>query len=167
MKIAMSIVPGVLLVLVLSQASLAKGIPDLVVIKSDDQSHSIEITDQETLKSFSPWTGQFIDWKKGVIAPPTQRVHKFEILFYRKWTGRHSIGDRGDLKLIYTVKYCQSVDGSPGYIYLPGEGEQSYFINIGTILRDGHDGKWHQADATWEKVIQRLLVTQNLSDKSK
>lgn len=166
MKTGLFTVRLVLAVLTLSQVTQAKGIPDLVVIKGGGLTSQIDITDQQTLKIFSPWNGEFIDWKKGSIAPPTQDVREFEILFFMRSRERHSPWDRSNLKLIYGVKYCQRVDGSPGYVYLPGEGEQYHSLNIGTILRENDHGKWHQAAEVWEKVVQRLLLAHKSGDRA-
>ncbi|HZE72462.1 MAG TPA: hypothetical protein VE135_23365 [Pyrinomonadaceae bacterium] len=155
---AMLCVISTMMALTLSPSIYAKGIPDLVTIKSEGMAHPIEITDRDTLRQFSPWMGQFIDWKKGVIPEPTNQAHSFEVSFYMKWNQRHSPEDRGDLKLIYSVKYCPGMEGQAGYVYLPGKGEDRYIINSGTILRDGDDGKWHQAAAGWETLMKQLIA---------
>ncbi|PWT81158.1 MAG: hypothetical protein C5B44_04230 [Acidobacteria bacterium] len=128
----------------------AKGIPNLVVIKSVKLQHPIEITDRETLNEFSPWSGKFIDWKRGVVPAPTDQKPQFEVLIYMKST-------RGDLRLIYTVMYCPQPDNRTGYIYLPGKDDSRYSTNVSTILRDGDDGKWHLANPAWEATVKRLL----------
>ncbi len=129
----------------------AKGIPSLVVIKGTGLQHPIEITDRQTLNEFSPWSGQFIDWKRGVVPAPTDQKPQFEVLIYMKST-------RGDLRLIYTVMYCPKPDNRTGYIYLPGTDDPRYRTNVSTILRDGDDGKWHLANPAWEATVRRLLA---------
>ena len=66
---------------------------------------------------------------------------------------------RGDLKLIYTVRYIAGRDSAPGYIYLPGEGEKFHNNNIGTIWREQDDGKWHQASAEWDATAKDSMAT--------
>src|SRR5436309_2277838 len=134
----------------------AKGSPDLIVIRGGGLAKPIEITDREVLKKFDPWLGQFIDWKSGIISEPASTTRCFDVSFFRRWPSRHSKYDRGDLKLIYGLKYCPSARSEAGEIYLPGRGEL-FTINIGTIIRDGDDGKWHRASAAWENSVKGLL----------
>ena len=44
-----------------------------------------------------------------------------------------------------------------GFIYLPGRGEDWHRLNGGTILRDGHDGKWHRASPAWSALLDKHL----------
>jgi len=158
MKAMLCVISAMMAILTLSPSIYAKGIPDLVTIRSEGMAHPIEIIDRDTLRQFSPWVGQFIDWKKGVVPGPSSQTQSFEISFYMKWNQRHSPEDRGDLKLIYRVKYCPGLDGEAGYVYLPGKEDKRYFINAATILRESDDGKWHQAAADWETLLKRLIA---------
>ena len=141
-------------------SAYSKGSPDRILITSD-HANTITITNRETLKKFDPWSAQFIDWSKGVVSAPDDQSQSHEVFFYMKWPGRRSNYDRGELKLIYTVRYVAGRDGAPGYIYLPGEGEKFHGNNIGTIWRDRDDGKWHQASAEWDAVTKRLIRTRS------
>ncbi len=123
MKAMLCVISAMMAILTLSPSIYAKGIPDLVTIKSEGMAHPIEIIGRDTLRQFSPWVGQ-----------------------------------RGDLKLIYRVKYCLGLDGEAGYVYLPGKEDERYFINAATILRESDDGKWHQAAADWETLLKRLIA---------
>ena len=42
-------------------------------------------------------------------------------------------------------------------MYLPGRSEEGYAMNVGSMERDGHDGRWHHADAGWSSAIARAL----------
>jgi hypothetical protein len=134
----------------------AKGSPDLIVIEGIGASKPIEITDRATLKSFDPWNGQFIDWTRGAISRPSNPDRCFDVSFFMKWPARHSKYDRGQLKLIYSLKYCTGEAGSSGVIYLPDHGDL-FSINSSTILREGDDGKWHRAAPAWEERINKLF----------
>jgi len=135
----------------------AKGSPDKIVITSPSLAQPLEINDRETLKQFDPWSGQFIDWQRGPIAAPLDQTRCYDVLFYMKWPGRHSNFDRGDLKLIYSVRYCRGPNGEPGYIYLPSPDDDRYSVNPGTIWRERDDGKWHEASAAWEALMRRMM----------
>ena len=141
-----------------ASSAYAKGSPDLIVITGGGLAQPIEITERETLKGFDPWMGQFINWARAPVAEPSDPSRSYEVFFFMKWPGRHSNDDRGDLKMIYSVRYCPGRDGGPGLIYLPGEIDRDdrYSVNTRTILREGDDGKWHQASAAWDSVMKRL-----------
>src|SRR5215467_1909465 len=97
-----------------------KGTPDLIIVSGGSLQRTIEITDSTALKSFSPWIGQFADWKAPVSGEAPCFRRSVEVLYYMKWEGRHSPLDRSDLKMIYAMRYCS--DGPAGYVYLPGRG---------------------------------------------
>jgi hypothetical protein len=139
-----------------ASAVYSKGVPDKVIIKGGALRQPIEITSREVLKGYDPFIGQFIDWSKGVVAAPPSEDASYEVFFYMRWKERHSKYDLGDLKMIYSVRYVPGRGNAPGYIYLPGKDDDRYSINIGTIIRDGDDGKWHQASPAWDKLIKRL-----------
>ena len=141
-----------------ASSTYSKGLPDRILITSD-RAKTVAITNRETLKKFDPWSAQFIDWAKGAVSAPADQSQSYEVFFYMKWPGRRSDYDRGDLKLIYTVRYVAGREGAPGYVYLPGAGEKFHSNNIGTLWREKDDGKWHQASAEWDAVTKRLIIT--------
>jgi hypothetical protein len=139
----------------ISSSVFAKGSPAEIVLLRD-HAKPVEVTDRELLKQFDPWSGQFIDWAKGPLTAPVDQSHAFEVFFYMKWPGRHSAYDRGELKMIYRIRYIRGPNGAPGYVYLPGKGEGFYGNNMGTIIRENDDGKWHQASPAWELFINSV-----------
>ncbi len=40
---------------------------------------------------------------------------------------------------------------------LPGRNEEGYRLNIGLIIRDDHDGRWHQASPVWAELLNGYL----------
>lgn len=140
----------------------AKGLPDKAIIRGGSLAQPIEITDRETLMLFSPWFDKFIDWEKGVVAAPATQEQVFEVSIFMKSRPDNPAQDHRDMRLIYTLKYCPRTSG-PGYIYLPGKDDEHYAVNVSTILRDGHDGKWHQAATAWETVVKRLIASSTSS----
>ncbi|MDT5121232.1 MAG: hypothetical protein QOC96_714 [Acidobacteriota bacterium] len=141
-----------------ASAVYSKGKPDKIIITGGGLAQPIEITDRETLIEFAPYIGQFIDWKKGIVADPPTQEQPFEVYFYMKWKERHSRYDQGDLKMIYSVRYLPGRDGAPGFVYLPGKDDDRYYNNVGTILREGDDGKWHYASPAWDALMKRLIT---------
>jgi hypothetical protein len=144
--------------IVLSGAPLAfgKGPVDLILISGGGLAQPVEISDPESLRSFSPWIGQFADWEaKALLDAPCVR-RSFEVFFYMKWPGRFSSLDRGDLNMIYATRYCST--GSVGYVYLPGRGQRYFGENGGTIIRGDADGKWHPATAAWDSLMSEAVA---------
>jgi len=139
----------------------AKGSPDKIIVTRGGLVRPVEITERETLQGFDPWMGRFIDWSKGPVGSPiagsSDQAQIYEVFFYMKWKGRHSRFDRGNLKLIYSFRYCPGRVGEAGLIYLPGK-DDKYHVNSGTIWREGDDGKWHQASAAWDALMKRALT---------
>jgi len=156
MKKGLFVVSIIVLVSVCVVPAYAKGSPDQIVITGGGV--SLKITDQETLRKFDPWNGQFINWTSGQLSPPDDKGESYEVLFYMKWPGRRSDYDQGALKMIYAVRYLAGRDGTPGYVYLPGKGEKFCRYNTGTISREQDDGKWHRASAEWDAAMKRLLT---------
>ena len=156
----------VLIVALCPSSVYPKGSPNKIVITGGGLRRAIEINEREILKSFDPWMGQFIDRAKGPVAQPSRQDPAYDVFFYMKWSGRHSTHDRGKLKMVYTMRYVPGHDGQPGYIYLPGRGEEFYNNNIGTIWREKEDGRWHQASAAWEVTMRRVIVISNEPQRS-
>lgn len=149
----------------------AKGSPERIVITCRCLPHEIEITDAATLKLFDPWSGQFADWNSGPIEllpqvgeslqshglkSATLSKFSYHVFLFMEWRGRHSVYDRGKLKMIYSFRYEPSAAGARGRVYLPGKKDTLYLINSATILREGHDGNWVQASEVWEKLVKKL-----------
>ncbi len=103
MKKSLLIFSVMVLVSVCAGSAYSKGSPDQIMINRNGV--SLKIADQETLKKFDPWRGQFINWSSGQLSPPDDKGQSYEVLFFMKWPGRRSDYDLGDLKMIYAVKY--------------------------------------------------------------
>jgi hypothetical protein len=142
---------ALLLVLAVAPLAYSKGSPDLVLISGGGLAQPIEITDPGSLEAFDPWNGQFADWQEKPLADAPCFRRSFEVRFYMKWPGRESSLDRGNLQMIYAMRYCST--GTAGYVYLPGPGEPQYRGNVSTIIRGDADGKWHPATAAWNSLM--------------
>ena len=57
----------------------------------------------------------------------------------------------------YLIHYSLNWQTGEGYVYLPGPSESGYRENAGVIIRDGHDGRWHRAEATWSSLLNPYL----------
>jgi hypothetical protein len=108
---------------------------------------SIEITEQSVLVLSNVFAGTFIG--AGATAPDAAWP-RYAVAFDIQ------TGD-GVKEAAYVVMYSKNRWTGEGYIYLPGPGDDWYRRNIGTILRDGQDGKWHRASPAWGEAINLRL----------
>jgi hypothetical protein len=78
-------------------------------------------------------------------------LQRYEVSFYAKFP---------DEKLVYVVLYEYDPAAERGYIYLPGRGDDSYRLNVGTIANgvQGHyEGHWYRALSGWDRVAGPLI----------
>ena len=80
-----SLILSVFLLLIVNADADGKGYASKIVIEGVGLTRPIEITDQETLRKFSPWYGEFIDWRKGPMAAPAEQSQSYDVLFYLTW----------------------------------------------------------------------------------
>ena len=142
---------ALLFLLVVAPLAYSKGSPELIVISGGGLAQPVEISDQNLLKAFDPWSGQFADWQEKPLADAPCFRRSFKVQFYMKWPGRESSLDHNNLQMIYATRYCSA--GSSGYIYLPGPGETDYRTNVTTIFRNNAEGKWHPSTAAWNSLM--------------
>ena len=57
----------------------------------------------------------------------------------------------------YVVHYARDLATDESYVYLPGRGEPGYRQNIGLIIREDHDGRWHRAAPAWAELLNGYL----------
>ncbi len=163
MKRILAIVLATLL-LVAPLRLLAKGRTTRIVIEGPELSKPIEIMDPKTLANFNVWTGPgtfstqqpglkvdaasfIIDWYQGSIAEAPKGLHKYQVSFY---------SEEQSNRPIYVVFYAVTRTSEPGYVYLPGKGEEWWRLNVTSIMR-GVEGKWFHAWSTWENIARPLI----------
>lgn len=137
-----------ILILILVPAAFAKGPADMISISGNNLTAPIQITDPKILERFSPWFLAFIDESKGTLAESPVVDRLYDVWFYLK-------DENGSMRIIYTFQYSP---GQPSYIRLPGKGDEWYQTNIGTIIRDDLDGKWHYASREWDEFMLTTLA---------
>ena len=82
------------------------------------------------------WSNDFIG---PVTTAPDTSLPRYHVSF-------HVRPLRSDVvRVMYVVHYVVDPRTNEGFVYLPGRGEDGYRLNIGTILRDNDDGRWHRA----------------------
>jgi hypothetical protein len=169
MRITIAILLTFLLILVDSTPLLAKAKTSKITISGAGLKRPIEISDPKILVVFSVWTGPgtsgadrqglIIDWSQGSIRETPNTLHKYQVSFYA--------GDPGHERIVYVVYYVLNSAG-PDYVYLPGQSDEWYGVNVHSIVR-GDEGKWFPAWNAWERVARPLIekVERPDSDQSR
>jgi hypothetical protein len=163
-----------LLSLVIPTRLFAKGAITKITIEGADLKAPIEISDFRDFKGvgYSPWAGPGVsdyrgaqtegfiidDWSQPVTERP-KGLRRYKVSFYAKFP------DEKDEKLVYVVLYEYDPAAGRGYIYLPGRGDDSYWLNMGTIAR-GVEGHWYRARTAWDSVARPLIAGAKVTSSS-
>ncbi len=145
-----------------ASSAFGKGKTVKITIEGAGLSAAIEITNPHVLASFNVWAGPnpamgtssfdsqpsfVVDWPSGPVSEPPRALPRHKVSF---WTE-----DRE--RVAYVVFYAYDPVTKHGYVYLPGEGEDSHSLNVGTMIR-GVEGNWFQAWHAWDRVVIPLIA---------
>lgn len=117
-------------------------------------SKPIQVTTRDLLDLSNVYAGQFMglpanrvdaDWPRYVV---TLVVESRTPLPTLALTGIHKR---------YVVHYALDRQSGEGFVYLPGRGEDGYRENIGLIIRENQDGRWHHASEAWAALLNPHL----------
>lgn len=128
-----------------------------ITISGGELNRPIEIKDRDALALSDVWGGQFLDVSKAAESEPPKGLHAYEVSFFVKLSEH-------DVRKKY-VAYYYPDKGKQGFLYLPGNGDD-YWLNVGTLVRKGRDGKWNYASPEWEASIKRILRRSNAARQS-
>ncbi|HVH70563.1 MAG TPA: hypothetical protein VNB49_05570 [Candidatus Dormibacteraeota bacterium] len=156
MRIAVAVFLAILLLMSTPSPILAKGKTVKITISGGDLKRPIEITDPNILVKFRVWVGPgtssndreglIVDWSPGPVGEVPPGLPKYKVSFHT---------DPND-QLVYEVFYAVSRGADHGYVYVPGESDEYYGLNVRTIFR-GVEGKWFRAWSAWEQVARPLI----------
>jgi hypothetical protein len=107
----------------------------------------VEVRDPLVLSLSHVFAGGFI----GEPAPaPDPALPRYTVTF--------EIQQRDDKIKVrgYEVTYCRNLATGEAFVFLPGSGD-AYRRNIGTIIRDGQDGRWHRASDQWSAALNAYV----------
>jgi len=163
MRMALAVSLNSLLILSIPAPLLAKGNTVKITIKGADHKTPIEISDPKILANFRVWTGPgtsfadrhglIIDWSQGSVREPPQALRRYQVSFHTDPNER----------IVYVVCYAFSSGAEQGYVYVPGESDAWYGLNVRSIFR-GVEGKWFRAWSAWERVARPLIEKAELTD---
>ena len=114
----------------------------------------LQLTNRDLLDLSNVYAGQFIglpanrvdaDWPRYVVT-----------LVVESRTPLPTLALTGIQKR-YVVHYALDRQSGEGFVYLPGRGEDGYRENIGLMIRDDQDGRWHHATETWAALLNPYL----------
>lgn len=159
-----SVVFAVLLV-----ASLdAKGSTVRIEIRDLVSGAVSQMTDRAVLNQFQVWSGPgtysgssegtdgfIIDWRNGPITERPAQLRRYELRFYAGPRDGKTPPDPPE-KLAYVVLYENDPSTGQGYVYLPGNGDEYFRLNVASIHRQGLNGKWLRASSAWQKAFASL-----------
>ena len=136
----------VVMVIALATAAGAKGPTIKLSISGPGVREPLIVTDAAALVHV--WSNGFIG---SITTPPDSSLPRYHVSF-------HVQPPRSDVvRVMYVVQYVLDPKTNDGFVYLPGRGEDGYRLNVGTMLREGHDGRWHRAPAEWNQAISARL----------
>jgi hypothetical protein len=142
--------PVLLILLCVTQPALAKAPTVKLTIEGGGLMSMIEVTNPQLLSCSHIWGGDFLDGSRGSVMEPPG-LPRYEVSFFVE-SANH------DRRKKYVVYYYPSASRERGYIYLPGEGETWYDLNVSAIIRAGQDGKWNYASPAWEELIKPIIA---------
>jgi hypothetical protein len=123
----------------------AKGPTVKLTITGGGLPAAVEVTTPDALAHV--WSDDFIGTR---AEAPHIDLPRYQVAF-------HVLPNRTrEVKVMYVVTYVHDPDSGNGFIYLPGRGEEHFWLNASTMLRGG-DGRWHRAVPTWAGALNRSL----------
>ena len=117
-------------------------------------STALQLTNRDLLDLSNVYAGQFIglpanrvdaDWPRYVVT-----------LVVEPRTPMPTLALTGIQKR-YVMHYALDRKTGDGFVYLPGRGENGYRENIGIMIREDQDGRWHHASETWAALLNPHL----------
>jgi hypothetical protein len=142
--------PALAMLLWFAQNASAKALTVRITISAGGLPRTIEVTDPQVLDLSHAWGSQFIDGSRTPENHPPPGLRAYEVSLYSRIA-------ENDVRKTCVLYYYPNTSPEPGLIYLPGSGVL-WWLNGGTIIREGQDGKWNYASPAWEALIKPLIA---------
>jgi DNA-binding beta-propeller fold protein YncE len=136
--------------LVMPTALSGKAETARVTITGGGLARPIQITDAKVLGLSHAWGAQFLDASRPPLAQAPNVDSPYEVTFYSSMAGN-------DTRKTCVFFYSPGSAAASGIIFLPRKGPV-WWLNSGTIIREGRDGKWSYASPEWEALIKPFIT---------
>jgi hypothetical protein len=163
MRMVLAVLANSFLIVSAATPLLAKANTVKITIKGTNFKAPIEISDPKILANFQVWTGPgtssnekqgfIIDWSQGPVREMSQVLRGHGVMFH-EYQVSFRIGPND--QIAYVVYYSFSPGEEQGYVYVPGESDEWYGLNVRTVFR-GVEGKLFRAWDAWERVARPLI----------
>lgn len=114
----------------------------------------VAVTNPDILDLSNVYAGTFLGPVTNGIEPAWPR---YTVTFVVEARTPFPMLERTGVQRSYVVHYARNPHTDEGFVYLPGRGEEGYRLNIGIIIRDDNDGRWHFASPTWAELLNGYL----------
>ena len=131
-----------------------------------------QMTDRAILNQFHVWAGPgtysgppgqtiegadgfIIDWRSGAVSERPAQLRRFELRFYSGPRTGKTPPDPAE-RLAYVVLYEHDPSTGRGYVYLPGNSDEYFGLNVASIHRQGLNGQWFHASDAWQEAFAAL-----------
>jgi hypothetical protein len=171
MRLAFSILCGLVALSVASPSLFAKGNMVRIEIRGQALSRPVAIIDPK-IQAFHVWSGPGVNnvavenaegfianWKNGTVPAPPARMPRYELSWYAA-CHQGAVNCRSTQpSIVYVVRYARDPSSGHGFVYLPGRGEPSYDLNVRSIYRGPRvEGHWFRTTESWERFVDPLLA---------
>lgn len=137
-----------LLSTLLPQPASAKAPTVKITISGGSLTRAFDVTDPQILDISHAWGETFLDQSRQPLDEAPQGGRPYEVSFYSL------IAD--ELRKTCVVYYYPGAAADQGLVYLPGKGAV-WGLNVGTVLREGRDGKWNYAFPRWDALMKAAI----------
>jgi len=165
MRMVLAVLVNSFLIVSAATPLLGKAKTVKITIEGSNFKKPIEVSDPTIVAYFQIWTGPgtssnekhgfIIDWSHGPVRERemSQVLREHGVMFHGCQVSFHT-GPND--QIAYVVHYAFSPGDEQGYVYVPGESDEWYGLNVRTVFR-GVEGKVFHAWDAWERVARPLI----------
>lgn len=133
------------------------GTPLLRTVQSSELAGRFSIWGSPATASAASGARDFADWYAGAVPEPASVLPRTTLTLICKE------GPQREVQPCHRVLYVYDPAAGHGFIYLPGDGEEGYRLNVRHIRR-GVEGKWFKATTNWDALMRLVSVPRARAD---
>ncbi len=144
------------LVLAAGQSPAARGnaVTIRLVVTGATLPQPLTVTDAQILDRSNVYAGGFLGPLVDAVEPAWPQ---FVVTFIVEPRTPFPVLAPTGVQKTYLVRYARNPETDEGFVYLPGRGEAGYRGNIGIMIRETGDGRWHRATPEWAELLNGYL----------